>query len=339
MTGRSRPPTIIDVAREAGVSVGTVSRYLNGIEVRDNKRLTIEGAIKRLNYNRNAAAKAMRTERTNMVALLVPGYDEYFAGILSSLTRALAREGQVLLTHKHEGDQRALALALEFFQTHRVNAVITPGVPQVRAEVERLVQQGIPVIFFNNDVPGLDVDRVFSKNEEGAHRAVNYLLDLGHRHIGFVGGDESETSAADRQLGYRRALTERGISVRPDYVVGGTWRRQDAYAGARRLMELDKPPTAIFTANYVLALAVLDHLHEIGKTVGEDVSLVSFDDVELFKQIRPMVTAVAQPKTEIGEHIAEIVLSHLDAKQTHTSRTVLLDCSMVLRDTARPPKR
>jgi LacI family transcriptional regulator len=336
---RRRPATIVDVAREAGVSVGTVSRYLNGIEVRDQKRANIQSAIKQLRYNRNAVAKAMRTDRTNMVALLVPGYDEFFAGILASLTRGLAAEGQVLLTHKHEGDQGALALALEFFQNHRVNAIITPGVASVSAQVEALVEQGIPVIFFNNDVPGMQVDRVFSKNEEGAHKAVSHLLDLGHRRIGFVGGDLLESSAQDRQTGYLRALQERGVARRNDYIVGGSWRRQDAYNGVRRLMELDKPPTAIFTANYVLALAVMDHLREIGKAVGDDVSLVSFDDVELFHQITPGVTAVGQPKQAIGQEIADIVLSTLNTDRPHRPRTVLLDCNIVLRDTARPPKR
>lgn len=336
---RGRAATIVDVAERAGVSVGTVSRFLNGFELRQVKREAVELAIKDLRYNRNAAAKAMRTDKTNIVALLVPGYDEFFAGVLAGLTRNLAAAGQVLLTHKHEGDARALALAMEFFQNHRVNAVVTPGVKHVQPQVEALLDQGIPVVFFNNDVPGLAVDRVFSKNASAATKAVKHLIDLGHRRIAIINGDLRETSAQDRQAGYLAALKAAGIKRNPDYIVGGTWKRQDAFGGITQLMELAEPPTAVFTANYVLAFAVLDYLRENGLSVGRDLSLLSFDDVESFRQMTPGITAVAQPSAAIGEAIGEIVLDHVAGRAHPHPRTVGLECTIVLRDTTQPPKR
>lgn len=334
----ARAATVVDVAERAGVSVGTVSRYLNGAELRPAKRDAVEKAIRDLRYNRNAAAKAMRTDKTNIVALLVPGYDEFFAAILASLSRTLAADGQVLLTHKHEGDARALGLAMEFFQTHRVNAVVTPGVEEVQPQVEALLAQGIPVVFFNNDVPGLRVDRVFSRNADGARKAVKHLIDLGHTRIAMIRGERQETSAEERHKGYLAALADAGISARGEYVVGGTWRRQDAFSGITRLMELPEPPTAVFTANYVLAFAVLDYLRENGLKVGEDLSLLSFDDVEPFRQMTPGVTAVAQPAAAIGEAIGEIVLDHVAGREHPQPRTVGIDCTIILRETTRPPK-
>lgn len=335
---RRRPATIIEVAKHAGVSVGTVSRFLNGYQIRPLKRTRVEDAIKLLRYNRNAVAKAMRTERTNLVALLVPGYDEFFAGMLTHLTRGLASAGQVLLTHQHDGDPRTLALALEFFQAHRVNAIVAPGVEDVAPQVEALIHQGIPVVFYNNDVPGLAVDRVFSDNAEASRRAVSYLIDLGHRRIGMLSGDLRETTGQERLKGYQRALEDAGLPRDPRYVCGDSWRRQDADHAIRRLMELEAPPTAVFTANYELAFAVLDYLKERNLTPGEDLSLVSFDDVEVFRQLPLGVTAVAQPAAEIGEQISNIVLGHLRATGPTAPQTKILSCRIVLRNTSRPPR-
>jgi LacI family transcriptional regulator len=337
LEARQRPATVFDVAAQAGVAVGTVSRYLNGLPMRPGNRAAVEDAIKSLRYNRNAVAQAMRTERTNMVALLVPGYDEFFAGMLAHLTRGLAAEGQVLLTHKHEGDPKALGLALEFFQNHRVNAVIAPGVKEVRPQLEALINQGIPIILFNNDVPDLQVDRVFSKDREGAQRAVRHLINLGHKRIAVITGDLRETTAQHRLDGYLDALDEAGLPHNPDFVVGGSWLRRDAEIGMLKLMEQEPRPTAIFTSNYVLAFAVLDNLRERGMVPGREISLASFDDVELFRQITPAVTAVAQPHAAIGDHIAQIVLDHLSGRRPNQPRRVLLECNMILRDTAQPP--
>ncbi|WP_375450700.1 LacI family DNA-binding transcriptional regulator [uncultured Devosia sp.] len=336
--GRPRAATIVDVAQRASVSVGTVSRYLNGIVIRQPKREAIDKAITALRYNRNAAAKAMRTERTNMVALLVPGYDEFFAEVLASLTRSLASEGQVLLTHKHEGDPQTLAMAMEFFQNHRVNAVVTPGVSEVRRQVAALVEHGIPVVFFNNDVPDLAVDRVFARNREFARQGVRHLIDMGHRHIAHIGGDMREMTARERQAGYCEALAEAGIAADPRYIVGGSWNRPDAAIGIERLMQLEVPPTAIFTANYVLAFAVIDYFRTHDITVGRDVSLISFDDVELFRQMSPGITAIAQPSAEMGLAIGEVVMGHVNGAQRTLPRTLMLDCTIILRQSTRPPK-
>ncbi|MEO5805218.1 LacI family DNA-binding transcriptional regulator [Devosia sp.] len=335
---RRRAATIIDVAQHANVSVGTVSRYLNGITVRQPKREAIDKAIAALRYNRNAVAKAMRTDRTNMVALLVPGYDEFFAEILASLTRGLAAEGQVLLTHKHEGDPKALALAIEFFQNHRVNAIVTPGVSEVRQQVQAMVDHGIPVVFFNNDVADMPVDRVFSKNFEASRQAVKHLIDIGHRRIAHIAGDRRETTGHERQRGYLQALDDAGIAADPRYIVGGTWKRQDANIAIMQLMQLPEPPTAIFTANYVLALAVIDYCRQHNIALGEDLSLLSFDDVELFRQMHPGVTAVAQPASAIGEAISEVVLGHINGIHPAAPRTVMLDCNIILRQTTQPPR-
>lgn len=336
--GRRRAATIIEVARHADVSVGTVSRFLNGYSVRNEKRDRIKLAIDVLKYNRNAVAQAMRTDRTNMVAMLLPGYDEFFSGVLTHITKILSDEGLVLLTHEHRGEASGLGQALEFFQNHRVGAIIMPGMEAVRPQVNALLEQGIPVIFYNNDCPGLPVDRVFSNGREGSRQAVRHLHDLGHRQIGIIAGLQEETSAVDRLEGYRQGMRECGLPVDPDYETGWSWQRRHAgFDGMEALVSLPKPPTAVLASNYVLALGALDCMKGRDLQVGKDISLITYDDVDFLKFITPSISAIAQPAAAIGQHIAEIVLQKLKRGRPTAPRTVYLDCSIILRESTKPP--
>lgn len=332
---RKRAPTILDVARQAGVSVGTVSRYLNGVSVRDNKRQSIESAIVDLRYSRNAAASAMRNERSNLVALLVPGFGDFFGDILASLSARLTDYGQVLLTHRHDNDQRSMALALQFFRDHRVNAVITQGIPSLRRDIENLIDVGIPVIMFNNDLPNLRVDRVLTQNVQGSLNAMQYLVDMGHRHIGFLAGDMTEMSSTERLEGYNRAVTANNLPVDGRYIAGGAWSRHIGFSGTRQLMELPQPPTAILAASIDLALGVLDYSNEFGVQLGEQLSLVSFDDAEIFRQWKPAITSIAQPTARIGVEIAELVYSHIRGGHGGGHREIRLEHTIQLRQSVR----
>lgn len=332
---RKRAPTILDVAKQAGVSVGTVSRYLNGVEIRDAKRQLIESAIADLKYSRNAAASAMRSDRSNLVAILVPGFGEFFGAILTKLNEQLTDEGQVLLAHRHDRDHRALALALRFFRDHRVNAVITPGVTELRSEIAALIDAGIPVILFNNNLPDLKVDRVLTQNAEGSEDAMRYLMDMGHRHIGFIGGDVQESSAIERLEGYRRTVASNALPVDDRYIKGDAWSRHMAYFSARQLLELPVPPTAILAASIDLALGVMDYAADAGLTIGDQISLISFDDAEIFHQNKPPITCVAQPTARIGEEIAQLVMSHVSGHHDNRYREIRLECEIRLRKSVR----
>lgn len=335
VSNRKRAPTILDVAKQAGVSVGTVSRYLNGVEIRDGKRHLIESAIADLKYSRNAAASAMRSDRSNLVAILVPGFGEFFGAILTKLNERLTDEGQVLLAHRHDRDHRALALALRFFRDHRVNAVIMPGVIELREEIEALIDAGIPVILFNNNIPGLAVDRVLTRNAEGSESAMRYLMDMGHHYIGFIGGDVHESAAIERLEGYQNAVRAGGLPVDEHYIKGDAWSRHMAYFSARQLMELPQPPTAILAASIDLALGVMDYAADAGLIIGDQISLMSFDDAEIFLQNKPAITCIAQPTSRIGEEIAQLVMSHISGHHDDRCREIRLECEIRLRNSVR----
>jgi LacI family transcriptional regulator len=336
--GRRRPSTIIDVANEAGVAIGTVSRYLNGLPVRAGNRDLIEDAIRRLGYRRNALAAAMKSDLTNMAGFMVPGLSEFHIAILEQLSERLRRAGRGLLTYCHNDDRGSIVEALDFFAAHRVDCLVMDGHEEASEGVRELIAGGTPVIVYDNDVPGLPVDRVLVENRAASARAVGHLLDIGHTRIAVLAGNLRDYTGGQRLEGYLQAMRERGIEIVPDYIVEAGWVESRGYAGMLRLLTLEHPPTAIFSSNYNMAVGAIALLKEHGYRIPVDMSVVSFDDVPLFRLHEAGITAVAQPVEMIAETIAGLMTARLSEEgQYHAPHTITLGCDIILRGSTRRP--
>ena len=336
--GRRRPPTIIDVANAAGVAVGTVSRYLNGLPVRAGNRDLIETAIQQLGYRRNALAAAMKSDLTNMVGFMVPHLSEFHASILEQLSGRLRRAGRGLLTYCHNDDRGSIAEALNFFAAHRVDCLVMDGHEDASGGVRELLSRHIPVVIYDNDVPGLPVDRVLVENQAASERAVGHLLDTGHTRIAVLAGNPGNYTARERLEGYVQAVRQRGIEIVPDLIVEAGWTESRGYAAMLRLLSLENAPTAVFSCNYNMMVGALALLRERGHRVPDDISVVSFDDVPLFRFHGAGITAVAQPVEKIAETIASLVASRLsDQGSRQPPHTITLGCDLILRGSTRGP--
>ena len=338
---RKRASTIIDVANTAGVAIGTVSRYLNGHPIRKGNRDQIENAIAQLGYHRNAVAAAMNTDLTNIVGFMVPSLGEYHAAVLEQLSRTMRGIGRAVLCYCHDTDSRSVRDGLDFFAAHRVDSLVMDGVVDVGDRIRFLLEHGTPVVFYDNDAAGLPVDRVFVENRAASFRAVGHLLDIGHQQIAVLAGNQRDFTARERLAGYREALIERGIPIDPDYVIETDWSENGGHAGMRRLLSHERPPTAVYSCNYNMTVGALALFREHGLRVPDDISIISFDDVPLFKLHEVGVTAVAQPIDRIAETITGMLVTRLN---NHTSRaphaTITLDCDIILRGSTRrlPPQ-
>jgi LacI family transcriptional regulator len=335
-SGRRRQATIVEVADRAGVAIGTVSRYLNGHPVRRGNRDQIEQAISELGYRRNAIAAAMKADLTNTVGFLVPSLSEFHAAVLDNLSHAMRKAGRALITYSHEAEPKSVADALDFFVAHRVDCLVMDGRPDVDDRILDLVANGTPVIFYDNDSPGLPVDRVLVESRAASLRAVTHLLDIGHTRIAVLTGNINDWNGRERLEGYRQAMLGRGLEIDPDYVLDNHWNENEAYSGTLRLLSLAEPPTAIFCCNYNMAIGALRLLREHGLKVPDDISLVSFDDVPLFQLHEAGVTAVAQPVAKIAETITSIMASRLSERgMNHEPHTITLNCDIILRGSTR----
>jgi LacI family transcriptional regulator len=334
--GKSRPATIIDVARRANVAVGTVSRYLNGFPIRRANREQIEEAIQALHFKRNAAAVAMKTDVTHVVGLLAPSFDEFHGVMLEHLSRALRRDGRALLIYCHGGDARLMEDGLDYFSTQRIDALVMSGAEHLFDRVDQLIAGGLPLVLYDNDLPGLKADRVFVNNREASMHAVRHLLDIGHRRVGIVAGELSDSAANERYLGYCDALTERGLPIDPQYFAPGHWTMLGGTEATRRLLSLPQPPTAILSVNYVMAAGVLRYLKDAKLRAPDDVSLVSFDDPPLFGLYESGITVVAQPIEGVAQTIADVLERRLRSARETPFSTTRLRCDVILRGSTRP---
>jgi LacI family transcriptional regulator len=332
---RRRPPTIVDVAETAGVAVGTVSRYLNGHAIRRANRDQIEEAIEALGYRRNAQAAAMKTDLTHVVGLMVPVFDEFHGVTLEYLSNAIRKTGRALLSYCHSADPKVMREALEFFARQRIDALIMTGEEELYEQVDELIGQGTPVIFYNNDIRGLPADRVFVDNRGASRRAVNYLLDLGHTRIGIIAGAPRDSSGRERYEGYVEALSHYGLPLDPRLVTYGNWGVDGGYNALAHLMALDDPPTAVFGASYPMTIGALGWLREQGRRVPDDLSLLSFDDVPLFRLHEAGITAIAQPLAKIADAITGALVGRLTSPGDERPRTLTLDCDLILRGSTR----
>jgi len=334
--GRRRQATIVDVADAAGVAIGTVSRYLNGHPIRRGNRDRIEQAIERLGYRRNAVAAAMKTDLTNTVGFMVPGLSEFHSAVLERLSYNMREAGKALLTLCHNSDPRSVSDVLDFFATHRVDALVMDGQDDVGDRIKTLLDRGTAVVFYDNDVRGLAVDRVFVENRAASRRAVEHLLDLGHERIGVLTGDLHDFTGRERLEGCKAALAERGVPLRPSYVIDAHWTYDGGHNGMRALLELPEPPTAVYSCNYNMTHGALALLKEHRLKLPDDLSLVSFDDVPLFALHDVGITAVSQPVDRIADTIAGILrrrLSKPAGNAPHTTTT--LQCDIILRGSTR----
>lgn len=335
---RRRHATIADVAEVAGVAVGTVSRYLNGLPVRALNRGPIEEAIRSLNFERSSAAVSMAKSSSSMIGFMMPGFSDFHGSLLESLTRKLRQHGLAVISYSHDRDPTSIEQGIRFFTEHRVEAIVIDGDEGARPVLQRRIEDGLPVVLYDHDLAGLDVDRVFMENTKSARRLVDHLAELGHRRIGTIIGLLENTGGRERFDGYLQSLQANGVELDERYVAPGFWIEDGGYAAMRELMELPDPPTAVFSANYNMTIGALRWLREHELSVPGDVSLVSFDDVAAFSVHSAGITAIEQPTERIAEGIARLLRDRFSSTQKWRPKTLRISGNVTLRRSAVSPR-
>ncbi len=330
--------TIADVAREAGVGVGTVSRVLNQSPLvsAETRRRVLE-VIEELDYTPSSVARQLSRGRTHMVAVVLPFLThpsavERMRGVIAGL-RATSYDFVVYDVEAREHrDEHLHTLA----RGARVDGVLVVSLPPTDAEIARFARADIRVVLV--DAQHDDVSHVVIDNVEGGKLAASHLLELGHRRIGFI-GDPSDnpfgfTSSSDREAGFRRTLRERGFDADERYVRHGPHGRNVAYRVAAEMLELPEPPTAIFAASDTQALGVLEAAADSGLDVPGQLSVVGFDDIDV--GVYAGLTTVRQPLFESGRRGAQLLVDALDdAPGAIAAETMPLE--LVVRSTTAPP--
>lgn len=327
--------TIVDVAREAGVSYATVSRVLNDDPyVKSETRERVSAALDRMGYIANRQARSLRTGRSQMIGLLARDLGTGYVGqIIAGIDAEIAEtEYEVLLFTTHHK-----ARAPEYVATFlggMADGLLLILPYDIEAYSELLNQRRYPHVLI--DYEGATVGPAISAdNRQGAYDGTAYLLGLGHRRVGFITGDLSLSSARSRLAGYCQALADYGIAQDPALVAEGDYQQPAGHAGAQALLRLTEPPTAIFASNDVMAFGAMEAIREAGLRIPADVSVLGFDDIPQATGVSPMLTTVRQPLEEMGRQAVEMLMDYIaDPSQPYEYR--VLPADLVIRNSCSP---
>lgn len=318
---------IKDVAREAGVSVATVSRVFNdsGLVSAETRR-NVRAVAERLNYWPNGVARSLIMNRTHAVGVLLPDlHGEFFSEVLRGIDLAARREGlHLLISSSHSDDQELLA-ALRSMRG-RIDGLIVMAPDVDVREALRTGGSAFPLVLVDPGSPGQGWDTITIANSEGAHAMTRHLLGLGHRRIATITGPARNVDAQQRREGFHAALREAGVTAIPELEIAGDFTERSGYEAAAPLLALSPRPDAVFVANDYMAVGLMSALGEAGVHVPDDLAVGGFDDIALARYLRPPLTTVHVEAYQLGERavqrVADVLAGRVDRAAGHTHEVI-----------------
>jgi len=324
---KKRAITIQDVAKTAGVSVSTVSRVLNGkVDVASDTQDRILAVIDDLGYTTNLAARSMRSLKKNLVGLIMPDIAYPFAiEVMKGVNRAIAESEFDLLVYTTGDVRKSGRASHEQKYVSLLNNSITDGVIIV-APVASEFSTDAPIVSIDPLMSNPNYPSVHATNYQGALDAMEYLLGLGHKRIGFISGRVELESSNRRLMGYRDALEKVGIPIDENLIVSGDYTTETGVQCTQKLLSLDNPPTAIFASNDQTAMGVFQVAQERGMRIPDDLSVIGFDNISESKYMG--LTTIDQHISEMGFVATQILIKLINnepiEEQTHRMQTRLV---------------
>jgi LacI family transcriptional regulator len=323
-------PTLVQVARLAGVGLGTASRAISGDGyVKKGTLERIRRAVSQLGYQPNELARGLKTKRSNVIGLVIPDIGgPFMATCVRAIQRSLRTKGYIPIIVFTDGDEAVEAQEIDFLLRHRIDGMI---IVPANGEAEHLHSarlKQIPVVAFDQPIQNAGFDAILVKNRQFAREAVNHLLGHGHKRIGCIGVFRHLPSIQRRIEGYRAAMKQAKLPpllsiVSPnDGEIAG---QLDAWFASA------EPPTAIFSLNELTSTQTLEALLERGIRMPETAAFIGFDEIQFGPFLNPPITSVIQPAAEIGEAAAKRLLDRLDATNALPYNHLQLDAKLVIR--------
>lgn len=328
--------TIRDVAALAGVGTKTVSRVINDeANVSPQTRARVERAVLALNFKPNQGAGALRRgdRKTLTLGLLLDAVDNPFSALINRAVETVAygRDTAVLAASSQNDPDRE-RIMVDAFTRRRVDGLILSTITEDQGYLHAEREQGTPLVFVDRPPIGLLADAVITNNYEAAVEATRHLIKHGHRNIAHL-GEEPASTARGRVCGFADAMAESGLA-NTSRQVSAVSSEQEAYAAVQGLMQLDTPPTALFSSQYEITLGALRALHDL--QLEQRIALIGFDDIVLADLVRPAITVMAQDPRQLGTLAAERLFARLDG-DTSPVQTVVVAAKLVARGSGEIP--
>lgn len=331
---------IKDIAKEAGVSISTVSRVINGTaKVNDDTRIRVEAAIERHNYRPNALARNLLQKKTNTIGVLISVQQLNMSSIsetINAISDVLNGSGYriMLANSRFQSDEEINFFHV--FQEKRVDGILYFASGFTANHLETLKDYPIPIVTIGQQLPQLNLPHVIHDDYYAAYTATEYLIRQGHRDIAYIACPSYDESAGNvRRSGYENALRAYDIPVQNDYIVQGDFTMESGYKAAEDLINNNqKRPTAIFGSTDYMAIGAIRYLLDQGIQIPEQVSVMGFDDVNIAKFFNPRLTTIHTDKVSVGRVAANTLLKIMNDESLDVKKYVA-DYNLIERESVR----
>lgn len=313
--------SVKEVAELAGVSVGTVSRYLNGYKLKAANMDRIAAAIKQLDYKQNIIAKGLKNNRSFSIGLLMNSISSRFgAEVVSGIEQLFEVQGYSLILSGFNGDAQQVDQKLDYLMSRSIDGLIVFLTGEEWNSIEKLADLKIPIVFINRPNNLQNADAIVVNDRESVKQAIQRIIELGHKKIGMITPQQADYSAKERYGGAKEAVL--GLTDVDLKIYEGDYSRFSGYQGAKELIQ--EGITALFVSNYTMSIGALEYLNVAGIRIGKDIFFGHYDyDDQIKNEEIPML--IIQPPTKaMGLKCAEILLEHLNNNTTTTGQTIVM---------------
>jgi LacI family transcriptional regulator len=327
---------IVDVAAAAGVSPTTVSHALSGKRaVSEATKARIFAVIEDLDYQPNLVAKGLREQQTHTFALLVPDIaNPYYTASARALQDGVSDDGYLTLLGNTDGDRDREHALLREMVARGADGIALHTLTSTPAEVRQIVGPSIALVMVTADDGTGAADIVVSDDAVGIGEAVGFLADAGVRDVGFVSGPEGQAPGTGRLAAFRAAISARGLNVRDEWVTNSSYTRDGGFHAAVGLLSREDRPKALFCANDLIAIGVLDAARYCGVDVPNDLAVVGFDDIETANLVTPRLTTIINPAAATGAAMATALLRRIQLGSEAPHSFTVVKTSFIRRQSA-----
>ncbi|WP_230503967.1 LacI family DNA-binding transcriptional regulator [Sutcliffiella rhizosphaerae] len=325
--------TIEDVARLAGLSRTTVSRVINNHPyVSEKKRLLVSTAMSELGYVPNSSARSLRSQKTEMIALLIPRVmNPFFSELIERMEMAAAENGYQLIICQTKYSKKKELDYLNLLKTRQVDGIILSSIQNDWSIIQPFLEYG-PIVLCNEfeeeaEVPSVRLDQTY-----GGYIATKHLLNIGHRQIAYCTGGHKSSVAKGRETGFRKALTEFDVDVNESFLFSDAFTIEDGRRIFQVIQKLNERPTAIFTGGDEVAAGIISEAKRSGWSVPEDLAVVGFDNQAITELVEPTITTVNQPIEEMARKTFQVMIEKVKSKRYRQKEIYEYDLELIVRE-------
>lgn len=328
--------TISDIAKKAGVSSATVSRVLNDSGyVKQSTREKIEAAIKEMNFTPSAIARSLSKNETNTIGVIVPDItNSYFGEVIKGISEVAEANNLNIILFNTDNYLEKEVRALNVLKEQRIKGIImTPGFGEENNKeyIETINNLNIPIVLVSADLKFKELSGIFVDNVLGGFNATNLLISEGHTKIGIMTGILSSEPAAERVVGYKKALKEANIEINDKYILDGQFSMEKAYELTKKLLDSKDNPTALITSSNRMTMGAIKALKENNKNIPEDLAIVAFDKVDLLDVLGIRITYIDECPMELGRNSMNLLCDIFNDSDKNFKRRVIIVPKLIIK--------